>query len=158
MRTVESCHYSVVHSGDMRSKMDALVNRFQGLRDGWEDLLTMIRRMNSATVNMVEFLDAIYTPPVENEGRSVTIHRNRTEEIYTRLHRELSANNRPIPTVANGFETPAWFAYNAIQGYVQHDATRRGSDAKNDYSRMIAAATDVKVHKAEDLAVAAIAA
>jgi len=48
----------------------------------------------------------------------------------------------------------AWEAYNAVQGYVQHDASRKGSPS--DFSRIIGASRDMSVKKAETLALATL--
>jgi hypothetical protein len=48
----------------------------------------------------------------------------------------------------------AWEAYNAIQGYVQHDATRKGNPS--DFARIISAANDQAVKKAESLVLATL--
>jgi hypothetical protein len=43
-----------------------------------------------------------------------------------------------------------WEAYNAIQGYVQHDATRHGK--ADEMHRIVLAANDAAVQRAERLA------
>jgi hypothetical protein len=52
--------------------------------------------------------------------------------------------------MGTGWEVSAWEAYNAIQGYVQHDASRRGNPS--DIDRVILAAADPAVLRAEHLA------
>ena len=44
----------------------------------------------------------------------------------------------------------AWEAYNAIQGYVQHDAQAKNG-FKGEFDRILRAANDASVRKAEKL-------
>ena len=58
------------------------------------------------------------------------------------------------PTLVGDFKISAWEAYNAIQGYVQHDAVAR-KGFSGEFDRIIRAANDQTVRKAERLALAA---
>jgi hypothetical protein len=60
----------------------------------------------------------------------------------------------------DNFVVSAWEAYNAIQGHVQHDMTWRGTggdsrSASGQFERIIRAASNSSVKKAEKLALAA---
>ena len=86
--------------------------------------------------------------------RAVTVHRDRTEAIFKRLQSERFRTGRDRMT--GTFEVSAWEAFNAVQGYVQHDATRKGSPS--DFARIIQASNDAAVKKAETLALATLSA
>ena len=151
MRSVKSCNVSIRHTRSLRTKMDELIETFAELKNGWKTLTEVITQMNSRTVVMTEFLNSIYGEPDTDSKRAVTVHRNRTEAIFRRLQRERAKSGRPA--ISQTFEVSAWEAYNAIQGYSQHDSTRK-SGATN-FDRILLASNDLAVHKAERLALAA---
>jgi hypothetical protein len=74
------------------------------------------------------------------------MHRNRTEQIVRRLMREQVALGEP--TAIN--EVSAWAAFNAVQGFIQHDSRRKGKPG--DFDRAIMALSDAKVLQAQHLA------
>jgi hypothetical protein len=49
----------------------------------------------------------------------------------------------------NGFVVSAWEAYNAVQGYTQHDASRKGN--ATNFDRILLASRDKNVRMAEEL-------
>lgn len=150
MRRVSGVSVRIRHTASLRLKMDELIESFAGLRNGWASLSETVQRMESRRVNMVEFLRTMYGEPDRDTGRSATIHRNRTEAIFRRLTTERMRTGRP--DMGTDWEVSAWEAFNAIQGYVQHDATRRGNPG--DLDRIILAASDNAVLRAEELALA----
>ncbi len=150
MRQVQGTTVRIRHTNSLRSKMDDLINTFELLKGSWERLLDTVKAMNTGTVLMVDFLDAIYGKPEKDEGRGATIHRNRTEAIFRRLQKEHTQLGLTIPS---DFKVSAWLAFNAVQGYVQHDSTRKGE--VNDWGRLISAQDSLAVRKAEELALAA---
>ena len=102
---------------------------------------------------MVDFLDQIYGRPTDEQlalafrgqaVRAVTVHQNRTEAIWNRLKRERDETGRPQLTDT----VSAWEAYNAIQGYVQHDAQAK-KGFKGEFDRILRASRDPAVRNAE---------
>ena len=79
--------------------------------------------------------------------RAVTTHQNRTEAIWKRLNKERNITGRPAMTNV----VSAWEAYNAIQGYVQHDAQAK-EGFKGDFDRILRASNSQEVKAAEKLA------
>ena len=153
MKSVESFSRSIRHTSGLRSQMTDLIGAFSMLKESWCDLTAMIKQMSQQTVDMRDFLCEIYPEPVEDAGkRGVTVHKNRTELILKRLSGEMRRSN-----VDFDLRNPnAWLAYNAVQGYEQHDATRRKS-FNNDFDRVLKAGNSQAVYKAEKLALALIA-
>lgn len=150
LRQVSGVSVKIRHTNSLRSKMDELVEDFSRLAGGWEALSAQIQRMEQTQVNMVEFLRAVYGEPNQESGRAVTMHRNRTEAIFRRLVRERQAVGRP--DLPSNWMVTGWEAYNAVQGYVQHDSIRRGSPTTMD--RVMFAAGDAAVARAEALVLA----
>lgn len=156
MRKVSGTSVSIRHTSRLRSAMDELIETFSELSKGWERLAEIAAELQTREVRMVEFLDQIYGRPSPEQlalaatgqaVRGVTTHQNRTEAIWNRLNRERVLTGRPTMV---GDRVSAWEAYNAIQGYVQHDAqAKRGF--KDEFSRILRAANDVSVRRAESL-------
>ena len=151
MRQVEGTSVSIRHGSGLREKMDDLIQTFSVLRESWATLGDVIAELQTREVRMADFLDEVYGQPNEDSKRAITVHKNRTKSIWTRLNRERFMTQRPT---MQDDRVSAWEAYNAVQGYVQHDATRKGSPS--DFARIIQASNDSAVKKAESLALAAL--
>jgi hypothetical protein len=150
LRRAEGTTVSIRHTSSLRLQMDELVTTFASLEQTWGNLQAVVQQMASREVRMVEFLNAVYGEPKSDEVRSVTIHRNRTEAIFRRLQNERVRTGRG--TIGNDFVVTGWDAFNAVQGFVQHDATRRGRPTEME--RIISALHDTKVAAAERIALA----
>ena len=153
MRQVEGTSVSIRHGSGLREKMDDLIQTFSVLRESWATLGDVIAELQTREVRMAEFLDEVYGQPNEDSKRAITVHKNRTKSIWTRLNRERFMTQRPT---MQDDRVSAWEAFNAVQGYVQHDATRKGSPS--DFARIIQASNDSAVKKAESLALATLSA
>jgi hypothetical protein len=147
MKSIKSTYVSIRHTSGLRGKMNELIDQFAGLKNGWEDLGQVIDRMESTPVELAAFLDKVYGTPTA-EGRSTTIHTNRTEAIFKRVLDERRRSGRP--QIDGSFTVSAWEAFNAVQGYVQHDASRKGKP--NQFDRILASSNDPAVNIAESLA------
>lgn len=148
LRMAEGTNVAIRHTSSLRLQMDELIATFASLEAGWGNLTTVVQQMQSREVRMVEFLNAIYVEPKSDEGRSVTMHRNRTEAIFRRLSSERMVTGRG--PLGSDFVVSGWEAFNAIQGYVQHDSIRRGRPTEME--RIVRALHDSKVAQAERLA------
>lgn len=162
MRKVSGCSVSIRHTSGLRGEMDSLIDQFNLLKEGWATMDDVISQMESRQVDMTEFLNSVYGVPSEEElhralvlkekVRSVTIHTDRTKAIFNRLWKERQKTGRDL---SKGVQTvSAWEAYNAIQGYTQHDAVRH-SQFNNDFDRILKAGNSKEVLKAEELALSA---
>lgn len=148
LRQAEGTNVAIRHTAHLRLQMDELIATFASLEAGWGNLTTVVRSMQNREVRMVEFLNAIYGEPKSDEGRSVTMHKNRTEAIFRRLSSERMVTGRG--SLGSDFVVTGWEAFNAIQGYVQHDSIRRGRPTEME--RIVRALHDSKVAQAERLA------
>jgi len=154
MRQVEGTSVSIRHGSGLREKMDDLIQTFSVLRESWATLGDVIAELQTREVRMADFLDQIYEQPAEDSKRGKTVHKNRTEAIFRRLSRERFTTGRG--TMDSQFNVSAWEAFNAVQGYVQHDKSRHGKPS--DFARIIQASNDSAVKKAESLALATLSA
>lgn len=158
MRQVKGLTISIRHTRGLRSKMDDLIAAFQGIKGSWDTLTTVINRLSTQEVRMSDFLNKIYSPPSAEQlalaatgqkVRGVTVHADRTRKIWERLNRERNALGLP----AMQDTVTAWEAYNAIQGYVQHDASGK-TGFNSDFSRILRASRDSAVLQAERILLA----
>lgn len=152
MRQVSGTTVSIRHNSNLREKMDDLIQTFSTLRESWVTLADVAAELQTRQVRMADFLDQVYGQPNENSKNSMTRYKNRTKAIFRRLSRERFTTGRG--SMDSEFNVSAWEAYNAIQGYVQHDATRKGNPS--DFARIISAANDQAVKKAESLVLATL--
>jgi hypothetical protein len=158
MRQVNGTTVSIRHTSGLRGHMNSLISAFNTLKDSWGNLTTVIRSLESQEVRMADFLNEIYPQPsaeqvaLANTGqavRAVTSHENRTKAIWKRLNVERTRTGRPQMTNT----VSAWEAYNAIQGYVQHDAQAK-EGFKGEFDRILRASNSADVRKAEKLVLA----
>ena len=150
MTKVSGTTVSIRHTSGLRCKRDDLIATFGLLKDSWATLSDVIQNLDSREVQMAEFLNAIYPEPATDATpRAATVHRIRTEAIFKRLQNERFRTGRPQMT--DKFTVSAWEAFNAIQGYVQHDAQAK-TGFKSDFARILRASRDANVRKAESLA------
>ena len=147
LRQVTGSQVAIRHTSGLRLQMDELLVAFGTLEAGWANLANVMRGMEARRVRMTDFLSAIYGEPNDREGRSLTIHRHRTEAIFRRLQKERMTTGRG--DIGSDFIVSGWEAFNAIQGYVQHDATRRGNPSE--MARIVRAMHDGHVQRAERL-------
>lgn len=148
MRMVKGATVSIRHTSGLRPKMDDLIATFGTLRNGWQAVEAAVDTLETRRVNMVEFLRQVYGEPATDTGRGATMHRNRTEAIFNRLYSERMRSGRG--QLPGDFTVTAWEAYNAVQGYVQHEATRHGSISE--MGRIVMASDDSAVMRAERVA------
>jgi len=148
MRQAEGTNVAIRHTSGLRLQMDELIETFASLEAGWGNLALVAQRMQNRQVRMTEFLNAIYGEPKNDEGRSVTIHRHRTEAIFRRLVSERVRTGRG--EIGPDSVVSGWEAFNAVQGYTQWDATRRVRPTEME--RIVRAMHDNRVANAERLA------
>jgi len=151
MSQVNGTSVAIRHTSGLRGHMDSLIQTFNTLKDGWKNLTDVITNLQSRDVQMVDFLNAIYPQPAEDASkRAATVHRERTESIFRRLQRERFDTGRP--TIGTDLKVSAWEAYNAVQGFVQHNAQSK-TGFKSDFDRILRASRDTNVKHAERLAI-----
>ena len=153
LQTVKEATVSIRHSRNLRGQMDSLIDSFSELKNGWSDITDVVAIMEQKRVNMLDFMKELYGEPDESSKNAMTRHQNRTEAIFLRLQNEQRKTGRQLMTSSNNWEVSGWEAYNAIQGYVQHDAPGRQSHSGM-FDRILRAASDKAVLEAERMLVA----
>lgn len=146
-----STSVTIRHTKSLREKMDDLIDVMSGLKSKWNNLTNVIDHMANREVRLTDFLREVYEQPKPDASqRTFTMYEDKMSAIWNRVARERYHTGRgSIPV--NGMVT-AWEAYNAVQGYSQHDKTRKGNVSR--FGRILLTANDRDVHKAERLALA----
>ena len=146
IRKIKETTVSIRHTRGLREKMDELVQTFGTLKHSWQNLESMIDHMNETPVDSVsDILIQIYGLPDEDSKKSKTMHIDRIQAILNRMQREYYRTGQgSMPA-----KPSKWMMYNAIQGYHQHDAIRRGKTT--DFDMMLSSNAKPEVIKAQEL-------
>ena len=158
MRSVAGTCVAIRHTSSLTDKMSELVKTFSQLKDAWPKLADVIGKLSNTTCDFMRLLDDLYgQPEADAKPIVVTHHQNRQKAIVDRLQGELASLGKPaMKSEGNpdAYMVSAWDAFNAIQGYVQHDVRRKGTpDA---FARILATNNDPIVQRAESLLMALV--
>jgi hypothetical protein len=121
--------------------------------------------MQTRNVNLSEFIRQVYADRVPSETeillsdsgskvRAVTVFEKMLERVMDRVVDERAKTGREQFVSGSPKVVSAWEAYNAIQGYVQHDAQAK-TGFKSEFARILRASVDKHVGIAERLALGA---
>lgn len=123
--TVKGTTVAIRHTSGLPSKMDSLVSTFGRLAESWQSLKDQIMEMESKQVDFQWLLDQVYPKTEGQTPRQSRARDRKFSQIFSRLNREAAASNRPARDGIRVDSVSGWEAYNAIQGYVQHDSPSR---------------------------------
>lgn len=146
---------SIKHTDGMRLRIADVVEKFRYLANNWENVVAAMQQLERREVNLASFVRSVFpAPDAQATARTTGAYERRISAIFSRIHRERMTTGRPelAPTAGGDFIVSAFEAYNAIQGYAQHDARRRGDASDNQFGRAIAAWGDESVGRALELA------
>jgi len=163
MRQVAGTSVSIRHTSGLRDRMNELVSTFEQLQHGWDNLVVVAERMESQAVNFSEFVREVYAdrvPTAEQliiaettKVRAVTSFENMIEKLMDRVVRERAKTGRTAFQTGSSKIVSGWEAFNAVQGYVQHDASAKTGHDSN-FARILRASEDRHVRNAENLVLA----
>ena len=163
MRHVAGTSVSIRHTSGLRDRMNELVSTFEQLQHGWDNLVVVAERMESQAVNFSEFVREVYAdrvPTAEQliiaettKVRAVTSFENMIEKLMDRVVRERAKTGRTAFQTGSSKIVSGWEAFNAVQGYVQHDASAKTGHDSN-FARILRASEDRYVRNAENLVLA----
>jgi hypothetical protein len=125
-----------------------LTETFEKLGESWEKVSKYALAMEKKSVKLSSLLTEVFGEPEKETGRGATIHKNRTELIVNRVLLERSLSNREQINVNEG-EISLWEAYNAVQGYIQHDSCRHGN--QTEMSRIVSSFSSIHLNKVESI-------
>lgn len=142
------------HTHHLRERLEDLKHVFRRLASQWDGIAATAERMEATPVNLADFLRTVYPLPEDATRRTRGTHDRRIERIMRRVIRERQITGRPdLSRFDRAVEVSVWEAYNAVQGYVQHDMPRHGRPSEMD--RAIMALEDAAVGRALEVALAA---
>lgn len=146
---------SINHNAMMEGRIEDLVKSIEDLSHRVQDALDTVRTAAQTEVSMADFIRKVYPLNPDASKRTIQNYEDRVEMIIMRLIRERAARGLDTPDCFGGnFMASAFEAYNAVQGYEQHDARRKG--VKNSTDRMVRAVDNRAVRKAASLAFAEV--
>lgn len=154
LQSVVSTSVRIPHLSNLDDDIAEMTQSFELLESSWGDLVHFIGRMQATTVSMNTFLSKVFGPcPVVSDSvtiRMVNNYQERQEAIIRRVSGESVMTGRGL---YNGTVT-VWEAFNAVQGYYQHDAPRMGE--RGSFARLLKANDHPSVQAAERVAVALV--
>ena len=145
----QSITRSIRHSAALRGRMDDLIQDMSSVVSSTDNMMDAIDNAQRTRVNFADFLREVYPMADDATANIRNRHDRRIEKIVRRLQIERSNLGQPNGDLRNA---TAWEAYNAVQGYVQHDASRKKNPTASD--RMMLSLADNAVARAAELAFA----
>lgn len=143
------CSVVIRHTSIMATRIDRLVSAFQQLRGAWGNIAQTVAQMERTPCNLMEFLARVYEEsPTEKKS---TRAQKRDSKIVYRLMNERRTTDRP-PMGLDRIVS-VWEAFNAVQGYHQHDQPRKEFKG-GPLDRALLALADPAVSRAESVALA----
>lgn len=145
--SVKEANVKIVHCGGLQDQMAELIETFSLLRSGWDTVVATIERLEQRKVNFADFVDHVYEKSVKDTERKMATFNILTETVFKRVLDEREKTGRPaIDKDKWDGEVSMWEAFNAVQGYAQHQRPRNTTD---DFEKVIIAQTDYYVRRAE---------
>lgn len=148
LQTVHNTSRTIRHTLSFQDRFDSLLNDFSILESSWSDTLATVARMNANRIKVSEFMVSLFGDVSKESGRARTVAENKIEKILGRLVAESAKLGIAIDPSGAGTAS-GWMLWNAVQGFLQHDATRKESDST---LKAYQTFDDVLLAKAESLA------
>jgi hypothetical protein len=126
MKAVKEFMVRIRHSLNLRQRMQELIEKFSRMKDKWFTMNELIDQMAMVQTSLADFVQKVIGPAPTEKGSGLTRYTKRVEDIFKRVSSEHQTMGLVIPSQANNWQVSVWEAFNAIQGYVQHDMSRRG--------------------------------
>lgn len=142
---------SIRHSAKMRGRIAEVENDYHALAARWSGIVETCRTMAEKKVDGAEFLRAVYPERPDATDRMKKADERRIVKIFNRLTRERRALG--MGDVPDDRQVSAWEMFQAVQGYVQWDQSRRGKPSE--IERALIALEDKAVSRALEVATAA---
>ena len=154
VRNSSEINFSIKHTASIETRIATIQDQFYNIVAKWDEVVDHCRHMQGKRINLKELLAEIYPKPETESKKALTNHRDKISAIWSRVMRESHELNLQTPSLANPVTT-GWMAYNAIQGYRQHDAGRKNEKGmtkdQKEFNRSVSVLEDSTVHRAEEL-------
>lgn len=137
------------HTVGLRDRMPELIDQFRQLATSWDSVVETAQAMRQREIGVADFVRSIYRLPENASARQEQSFTERARRIVARIARDRHALGVDM---GNLERATAWEAFNAVQGYIQHDQRRHGRPS--DVARALMAWNDPTVDRAFSLAMA----
>ena len=141
---------SIRHTESMVDRLPAMISKFRMLAGKWDRIAEICAQMQERELAVDDYLGQVFPEVDSDNARTRKSARKRVRAIINRITDErfrLSGRFGSIETAT------AWELFNGVQGYAQHDKSRKGRpDAQ---TRAFVAMSDPIVNKALEIATAA---
>lgn len=113
---VAKFHFSLRHTKNMGERLIGVEKGIQAIAGNWDAFIEHCNTLARKSVSLDAFYEHVYGEKPDTK-RGITVWNDRKAEIRARIDSEanklgLSPNN-------------AWLVFNGLQGYLQHDTTRK---------------------------------
>lgn len=136
------------HTSGIKHHIQETIATMREAVNGWDAMVDYCKKLKEIKVNTEEFLKKLYPEDSINSLAAKTRHEARTRDIIERIQREAHQLGEPTDILT---EVDGWLLLNGVQGYCQHDKSRRGGEDMGHFDRAVAAFGDADVVKAERL-------
>ena len=153
-RNSSEINFSIKHTKSLETRVARVQDQFHTIVANWDSVVDHCREMHAKRINLKDLLAEMFPEPNGDSKRATTNHNDKINAIWSRITRESYKLNLETPTLASPMTT-GWMAYNAIQGYRQHTASRKGekgmSRERKEFERSVSVLDDSTVQRAEEL-------
>ena len=154
VRNSSEINFSIKHTKSLETRIATIQDQFYNIVANWDAVVDHCKEMHAKRINLKDLLAEMFPAPQGDAKRAVTNHNDKINAIWSRIMRESHKLNLESPSLANPVTT-GWMAYNAIQGYRQHTASRKGekgmSQERKAFERSVSVLDDTTVQRAESL-------
>lgn len=153
LQSVSSTSVRIPHLSNLDDDIAEMTESFEVLESSWGDLVKFIGRMQATRTYMPGFLLQVFGPCPSSDDvtvRTINNYNDRERLIVKRIAAESVTTGRGL---YNG-DVSVWEAFNAVQGYYQHDAPRMGH--RGSFARLLKANDSPYVKAAERVAVSLV--
>lgn len=157
MRSVAQWNQRIRHSSDHGNFMEQAINDCSKLAQNFENFIETMKMLNDSKIDFGELINVVFHQRLASiKGDKLPKQTARTfRAIQNRYNAEAEKLGDRLLTSTNT-EANAWLAYNAVQGYFQHDANHRV--ASNKYEQALVANSKMEVETAEKFLLGQLAA
>lgn len=150
MRTLSSWTKKIRHSSSHNRLFEKAVTDCNSLAGDFDNFVERAQQLQQTEVNMQEMVESIFADRIKDNKASKQL-KSALREIFERYNDEAEASDIQKIGVDGNWVANGWLAYNALQGYYQHDSPRRKvNNAEIDsYQRALKASDQIEVNAAE---------
>lgn len=152
-KLVKGASTKIYHSTNLRTRIGELNGEFQKLSATWDSQIASMTRMSELEIPLQEVVTKVFGVSLKPDGSPSQSAIRRYEAIMGRLFKDRVSLGHDV----NSTRVTLWESINAIQGYVQHDVTRKAYADTDTVERAFIAIGDGRVEKAYEVAMSYLA-